>query len=62
MFALRVSDNIGSDSALARLVASFADLAQRLESRQKVEPDAFAAAMKIREETHHLGEIQFVSI
>jgi len=53
MFAFRASDRV--DSVLSRLVDSCADLAQRLDSRQKVSPADFASAMKLREETHHLA-------
>jgi len=56
MFAVRVSESTAVDSPVARLVASLADLSQRLESRQRVAPAEFAAAMKVRETTHHLGK------
>ena len=32
------------------------DVVSRLESRQKVAPQVFADTMKLREESHHLGE------
>ena len=59
MYALRASDDIGRGSALERLWSSLTDLSDRLGSRQKVDPAEFEKIMKLREETHHLGELMF---
>lgn len=37
------------------MVSSLCDLQARLDSRKKVSPGVFAENMKLREETHHLG-------
>lgn len=41
------------------MVSSLCDLQARLDSRKKVSPDVFAQNMKLREETHHLGNQSF---
>ena len=56
MFSLRISQDVGPDSALTHLVASLKDLHQRLDSRLKVAPSEFAEAMKLRQDTHHKGK------
>ncbi|KAG0719417.1 Hydroxymethylglutaryl-CoA synthase, cytoplasmic [Chionoecetes opilio] len=53
MFSIRVSQDVGPDSALSNLVASLQDLPQRLDSRCKVSPPDFAETMKLRQDTHH---------
>ena len=62
MFSVRFSDNASPDSALHRLSESLADLQNRLDSRQKVEPSIFSQTMKLREDTHHLGEFEGVKL
>lgn len=56
MFSLRISQDVGPGSSLTQLVTSLRDLKQRLDSRLKVSPSAFADAMKLREDTHHKGK------
>lgn len=56
LFSVRFSENFSAGSPLDKLVTSLSDLQDRLDSRQKVEPATFSSAMKLREETHHLGE------
>lgn len=43
-------------SQLLKLHDSLSDLEERLDSRNKVPPAVFAQAMKLREDTHHLGK------
>jgi len=56
MFTVRFSDDASPDSSLEKLSASLMDLQARLDSRQKMEPAIFSETMKLREDTHHLGE------
>ena len=56
MYSLRASTDLSPDSPLRRLQASLADLEHRLDSRKKVDPADFEKALKLREETHHLGK------
>lgn len=58
LFSLRISQDSGPDSALAKLYNSLSDVHNRLESRTKVSPPDFAQVMKLREETHHLAPYQ----
>ena len=58
MFSVRMSRDCGADSSLQALVASVADLKQRLNSRRKISPEQFAQTMRLREETHHIGSIK----
>ena len=53
MFSMTFTSNPGSD--LTRLVESCSSLQERLDKRQKVTPAEFAAAMSLRQETHHIG-------
>lgn len=53
LFSLIGSTDKGPDSALIKLIASQADLQNRLNARKEVQPDVFAQIMKLREETHH---------
>ena len=55
MFSVRMSRDCGAGSSLQALVASVADLKQRLNSRRKISPEQFAQTMRLREETHHIG-------
>lgn len=57
MFSVRFSDDTSPDSPLTKLAASLSDLTDRLDSRAKVEPSVFSEALKLREDTHHLGKI-----
>lgn len=43
-------------SPLEKLVSSLSDLETRLDSRKCVPPEKFSEIMKLREDTHHLGE------
>ncbi len=52
MYSLRVTSDL---SALNRLVSTVTDVPKRLSDRVVVEPEQFAATMKLREETHHLA-------
>ncbi len=54
LFSIKVSNDGSPGSPLWKLMASLQDLQQRLDSRQCVEPSVFAAAMKLRQDTHHL--------
>ena len=54
MFSLRVTST--ADAALRSLHAGVADLAARLAARTEVPPRDFEEAMRLREQTHHLGE------
>lgn len=58
-FSLRVIDDVTKDSPLRALHDSLTDLKDRLAQRIKVSPTDFAAIMKHRQETHHLGEFLF---
>lgn len=58
MFSVRFAETTSAGSVLDKLAVSLSDLQHRLDSRQKVAPSVFSAAMKLREETHHLGECQ----
>lgn len=53
MYSLRASHDASAGSPLAELVASLANLKQRLESRHKVAPEEFNKVMQLREDTHH---------
>ncbi|PIK33100.1 putative hydroxymethylglutaryl-CoA synthase 1 [Apostichopus japonicus] len=55
-FSLRVSRDATPGSQLLKLHDSLSDLGERLDSRNKVPPAAFAQAMKLREDTHHLAK------
>lgn len=57
MFSLSVSDDRSPGSALEKLMSNMSKIPERLESRQKREPSVFADMMKLREDTHHLGEL-----
>ena len=57
MFSLRFTDDRSPDSPLQHLVSSLSDLQSRLDSRHKVAPEDFDKCMKLREQTHHLGEL-----
>lgn len=60
LYSLRVSQDTSPDSALSRLMDSLADLTTRLNSRAKVPPAEFSQTMKLREDTHHLGELSLL--
>ncbi|XP_076067053.1 hydroxymethylglutaryl-CoA synthase isoform X3 [Oratosquilla oratoria] len=53
MFSIKVSTDTSPGMPLAKLVTSMANLRDRLESRVKVNPQAFAQIMQLREDTHH---------
>nr|AFK11330.1 hydroxymethylglutaryl-CoA synthase 1 [Callorhinchus milii] len=55
LFSLRVSSDPSPGSRLDKIVSSLADLQARLDSRHRIQPEAFASSMKVREETHHLA-------
>ncbi|XP_076067054.1 hydroxymethylglutaryl-CoA synthase isoform X4 [Oratosquilla oratoria] len=55
MFSIKVSTDTSPGMPLAKLVTSMANLRDRLESRVKVNPQAFAQIMQLREDTHHKG-------
>ena len=57
MFSMRFCRDTSPGSALNKLVQSFSDLTERLDSRLKVAPSEFEKVMKLRQETHHLGRI-----
>ena len=59
MLSVRVSSDAGPNSPLARLTDSLADLKQRLDARSKISPQEFSETMKLREETHHKGMLNF---
>ena len=54
MFSLHFTED-ATDEAMTNLLSGATDLTQRLESRHKVSPGEFADTMKLREDTHHLG-------
>jgi len=56
MYAVRIGDDTSPGSALDKLLTSLSDLQARLDSRKKVDPADFANSMKLREDTHHLGQ------
>ncbi|XP_067885268.1 hydroxymethylglutaryl-CoA synthase, cytoplasmic isoform X2 [Heterodontus francisci] len=58
LYSLRVTQDATPGSALDKLVTSLSDLQVRLDSRKKVSPEAFATSMKLREENHHLANLQ----
>ena len=53
MFSMTFASSPSNE--LNRLVDSCSNLQQRLDQRQKVSPANFAAAMSLRQETHHKG-------
>ncbi|XP_064604859.1 hydroxymethylglutaryl-CoA synthase 1-like [Liolophura sinensis] len=55
MFSMTVTGDASPGSALAKLHHSLENLQERLDSRQKVQPEVFDKTMKLREETHHLA-------
>lgn len=58
MFSMKFSDNNAVRGLLDRLVSNLSDLKQRLDSRQCVPPEEFDKIMKLREQTHHLGQFE----
>ena len=56
MFTLRASQNAAPGSALDKMASGLSDLKERLDSRKQMPPQEFADCMKLREDTHHLGE------
>ncbi len=52
MYSLKLTSDL---SALSHLVSTVTDVPKRLSDRVVVEPEEFAATMKLREETHHLA-------
>lgn len=58
MYSLRASHDASAGSPLAELVASLANLKQRLEARHKVAPEEFNKVMQLREDTHHQGNLR----
>ena len=55
MFSVRFSNDTSADSPLSKLATNLSDLRSRLDSRKKLAPAVFSEALKLREETHHLG-------
>ncbi|KAK1345329.1 hypothetical protein QTO34_014040 [Cnephaeus nilssonii] len=55
LYSLKVTQDATPGSALDKITASLCDLKSRLDSRTCVAPAAFAESMKLREDTHHLG-------
>lgn len=53
MYSFRVS---GTSAKLTPLLEGLSRVAERLDTRNKVNPSEFAAAMLVREETHHKGK------
>ena len=56
MYSVRASSDVSPGSALDKLYQSLADLQDRLAARSKIAPEEFERIMKLREDTHHLGE------
>lgn len=52
MYSFRVS---GTSDKLAQLLDGLSNVAERLNTRVKVEPPEFAKVMLVREQTHHKG-------
>ncbi len=57
-YSLSFSGDASAGSPLAKLRQSLGDVRDRMEARTKVSPPDFAAAMQLREDTHHAAPYQ----
>ncbi|XP_077980833.1 hydroxymethylglutaryl-CoA synthase 1-like [Glandiceps talaboti] len=62
LYSIRVSEDTTPGSALLKVAASLSDLKERLDSRKKIAPGAFADTMKLRQDTHHLAPYSPVGV